>query len=94
MKVQFRIFMIFAVIFFASFIPENFPTLFGDWLCTGSGNMVPNTYHYERCNYMNSYYHTPEWHWGFRHYIWMLLGATLALYNVVMLISEEENKNK
>ena len=94
MKTQLRIFTIFAVVFFASFLPEAYPSFFGDWLCQGSGNMVPNTYYYERCNHINNYFHNPEWHWGFRHYVWMLMGATLAIYNIIMIIVEEDNKNR
>lgn len=93
MKIQFRIFMIFAVIFFASFIPENFHEFFGDWLCQGSGTRLSDSYLYSGCNHLQAGYHLPEWHWGFRHYVWLVMGATLALYNAVMLISEED-KNK
>lgn len=90
MKTQLRIVLIFAVIFFASFIPQNYPTFFGDWLCEGSGDIVKGTWYYQKCNHPNHGYHLPQWHWGFRHYVWMLLGLTMTIFNVIKIV--EPNK--
>jgi hypothetical protein len=90
MKTQLRIVLIFVVIFFASFIPDNYHEFFGDWLCQGSGNSVSGTFHYDKCNYPQPYYHLPEWHWGFRHYIWLLFGFTMTIFNVIKIVNDEE----
>ena len=58
---------------------------FGDWLCQGSGEAIPNTYHYTGCNYAGNGFHDPEWHWGFRHYVWMVMGAVLTIIRAIGL---------
>jgi hypothetical protein len=92
MKLQFRVLIMFAVIFAASYIPDAYPSYFGDWLCSGSGELVEGEYHYERCNYAGNNYHNPSWHWGFRHWAWLFLGITMLVINIVQLIIEEENR--
>ncbi len=69
-----------------SFIPELFPKIFGDWLCNG-------TIHYAGAQGINDcmYYnepHSPMWHWGYRHWIWFLMGASLAFLQVRDIISK------
>jgi len=89
MKIQLRIFLIFSIIFFSSFLPENYHTFFGDWMCQGSGTAIPNQMYYSGCNYLNSGYHNSEWHWGFRHYIWILMGLTMTIVNISKIIYDE-----
>ena len=84
----------FAIIMAASFIPDNYHSLFGDWLCQGSGIPIKTDYFYgnyfERCNYSNCGIHAPTWHWGFRHYVWMALGLTFLMINIVELTKDEQ----
>jgi hypothetical protein len=98
MKLQFRVLIMFAVIFVASYIPDAYPSYFGDWLCNGSGERITHgtgwdaTYHYSKCNY--SSYHNPRWHWGFRHWAWLCLGITMLIINIVQFIQKEvEHQN-
>lgn len=86
----------FAVIFAASYIPDTFPSYFGDWMCKGSGELIEGTTHYQKCNYGGGFscYHTPSLHWGFRHWAWLCLGITMLIINIVQLIQEEEKRQK
>jgi hypothetical protein len=36
--------------------------------------------------------HNPTWHWGFRHWIWLLAGLTFSAWTVVDMFMEEEKK--
>ena len=40
MKLKIKIVALFAFIFIASYVPENYPTAFGDWKCQGSGKEI------------------------------------------------------
>lgn len=94
MKIQIRIFIIGFCIIILSFIPELIPSFFGDWLCEGSGEFIKTEFggHYEKCNHASIGFHHPKWHWGYRHYIWMILGLTLAIINIVQVIIDSEKK--
>jgi hypothetical protein len=76
-----------------SFVPENFREFFGDWQCEGS-HYNPSDNSHSGCVY-TSYYdnHPPTWHWGFRHWIWMIMGVTLFIYNVVLIIIKIDKYN-
>lgn len=85
LKLMIDIVLIGLLLMLVSFIPEYFREFFGDWKCQGSGEAIPNTYHYTRCNYAGNGFHDPEWHWGFRHYIWMVMGAVLTIIRAIGL---------
>ena len=89
-KNKLRILLMFTIIMAASFIPDHYHSFFGDWLCQGSGELIADTNHYQRCNYADCYYHNPTWHWGFRHYVWMILGLTFLIINIVELTKDEQ----
>lgn len=66
-----------AVMFLLSFIPEQFPDAFGDWLCPPNQHLVgPLQMHPDR----------PVVHWGFRHHLWMWTGVVMLFGNIVFLI--------
>jgi hypothetical protein len=91
MKLKTKIVALFALIFIASYVPENYPTAFGDWKCKGC-KMVD--VEYVGCDYNPSSptrRHNPTWHWGFRHYLWFGLGLTLTAISVYQIV-ESENK--
>lgn len=100
-KNKLKLLFMFATIMAASFIPENYHTLFGDWLCQGSGEYIVigewGGGHYAKCNqgmsnaFSNSF-HTPTWHWGFRHYIWVALGLTFLIINIYELTKAENEQ--
>lgn len=90
-KIMSRIVLLFAIVMLMSFVPENNRELFGDWQCEGT--------HYESGEYTGCQYvgvvHGTTWHWGFRHWIWMLMGLTLFIYNAVLIIiTINKNQNE
>jgi hypothetical protein len=72
-----------------SFIPESNPEFFGDWQCNGG-----NQFKSEGCMYGVDSIHGPKWHWGFRHWIWMLMGLTLFIYNAVIIIIKLDKESQ
>ena len=93
MKLKTKIVALFALIFIASYVPEKYPTAFGDWKCQGSGEELETSgemIHYKNCDYLA--YHGATWHWGFRHYLWLGLGLTLTAITVHQIV-ESENKS-
>ena len=85
-KVSINIIIIFVTIIASSLIPDYFPNLFGDWLCQGSIEQIQDTYYYKGCNYANEGFHNSQWHWGYRHWIWMCMGLSLFIVQVVRII--------
>ena len=78
-KLKLKIMGLFLVIIFASFIPEMIPEFFGDWKCEGFD---------AGCRYTNS--HAPTIHYGFRHWMWILMGFILFMISIVNIIEEAE----
>ncbi len=82
------IFMFVCAICFSA-VPEYF-NLFGDWICTGSGNYIDEGGsmgdHYERCNFGRADYHDPTTHWGYRHWLLCFMGILLFIVQSVSLI--------
>jgi hypothetical protein len=33
--------------------------------------------------------HNPTWHWGIRHWLWLLAGLTFSVWTIVEVIIEE-----
>ena len=86
MKTKLKFISIFAIAMLVSFIPENFPSFFGDWVCQGGSYVVKEgRYHLEGCKYAADYQHGPSIHWGFRHWMWTLCGVSLFIWNVIEL---------
>ena len=94
-KIMGRIVLLFSIIILMSFIPESNREFFGDWQCQGMTYLKANG------EYLGCYYegnrapHDPTWHWGFRHWIWMLMGIALFIYNTVLIIiTLEKNQDE
>lgn len=94
MKSKLKILAVFIVMFCASFVPESNHELFGDWKCQGAH------YEYEEdhtkhsgCKY-GTVEHGATWHWGIRHWIWVLTGLTFSIWTIVEVISENDKKSK
>ena len=81
-----RLALLFLTVMAMSFIPENFPALFGDWLCEGR-HLVNDEF--IGCTHLPGLHssHNPMIHWGFRHYIWFAMGLSLFIYNLVLIIN-------
>ena len=98
-KISIRIIALFSIAIVLSFIPEYLHDLFGDWYCSGSGIFVKiDDYrsHYTTCDYANNGYHLPMWHWGYRHWLWLMMGISLAIVQIVGIVnlinSTKQNK--
>jgi len=82
-----RIVAIFAITMALSFVPDSFHEFFGDWRCNGTevvrdanGEFV----YYTGCH-ENGSEHNSQWHWGFRHCLWMFMGLSLFIYNSILI---------
>ena len=94
-KISFNVFLIFAMAILMSFIPDYFSSFFGDKLCEGTiiTEKIRNTgevYNvYSGCLLYNR--HSPELHWGYRHYLWAIMGFILFLiqcFRISLLINQ------
>lgn len=99
-KVSLRIIALFTIAICLSFIPELLHNFFGDWWCEGSGarTLVAQTqttyehYEYAGCKYETSQ-HIAQWHWGYRHWLWLCMGISLVIVqivNIIQVINEPE----
>lgn len=99
-KLSLRIILIFTAIILLSFIPENFHQFFGDWHCNGGTFTVTVSggyKDYSGCHYGddgNYQHHLPQWHWGYRHWMWMFMGICLTITQAASLIKSIDNSEK
>ena len=86
-RLSFNIMIVFLIAILASFIPENMPTFFGDWVCNGGKYVSTGEYTYDvqGCDYGPQNNHLPTLHWGFRHWLWLLMGTTLFIIQIVRI---------
>jgi hypothetical protein len=83
----------FLVMGLMSFIPENNPALFGDYVCKGSEyEKLGKTYVTRGCS-VNAGAHEPSMHWGFRHWVWFAAGLTFAIWTIVEVIDNAQKKS-
>jgi len=67
---------IFTVAILVSFIPDYLHTFFGDEWCT-----------FNNCFRSDSTPHKyPEWHYGYRHWLWILMGIVLFFIQLARII--------
>lgn len=66
---------------FVSFIPDYLHGFFGDEYCK-----VPNHW------YAGGMHDTPTWHWGYRHWLFIIMGIALFIVQVINLICHFSNK--
>ena len=94
MKSKLKILVIFIVMFVASFVPESNHELFGDWKCKGANSWWgdDDKRKHEGCTY-GTPVHESTWHWGTRHWIWLMAGLTFSVWTVIELI-DQASKNK
>jgi hypothetical protein len=88
-QLSFRIFILFLIAIFSTFIPEYCHNFFGDWYCSGSGLQMAN-FHFPNCDYL-AQYHTSTWHWGYRHWLWLIMCLTLFIVNAARIIQYINN---
>jgi hypothetical protein len=98
-KVSLRIICLFGIAMLLGFIPEYGRVFFGDWFCEGcritgystEGLHMPI---YSGCEYdCMDHVHCPQWHWGYRHWLWLFMGIALWIIqavNIFKIIDNEE----
>ena len=74
-QLSIRIIAIFIILMLVSFIPDYLHGFFGDEYCK-----VPNHW------YAGGLHNTPTWHWGYRHWLFIIMGVVLFIVQVVHTI--------
>lgn len=100
LKVSLNIVAVFVVVMLVSFIPDQFPKFFGDWQCEGRSysyvDVGNGRFDYKTigCDHgVNN--HLPSWHWGYRHWLFIIMGLLLFVVQVIRIggiINEDEEK--
>ena len=92
MKSKLKILAIFIVMFLASFVPESNHELFGDWKCQGARleKSIDYNEHFS-CKY-GTVEHGATWHWGIRHWIWLMAGLTFSVWTVIEVVDQASKK--
>lgn len=93
LKITLNVVVIFLCAFLLSFIPELWPHAFGDWHCDGRiiiGWEKIHEFNYPKfggCDYnSNTNGHSPEWHWGVRHWIWFFMCMSCFIIQTIRII--------
>lgn len=75
-----------------SFVSEWFPTFFGDFTCQGNKPyMLGHYFMLNGCQHTGQE-HGPSTHWGFRHWVFVVMGLSLSVWGVVDLVNKEDNE--
>lgn len=92
-KISIRIILMFSFAMAYSFIPDYMHEFFNDTFCSsGSGyfmysnNIEGIGSHWQFCNYAGE--HQSTWHWGYRHWLFLLMGICLSIVQIVNIIHE------
>jgi hypothetical protein len=80
-----QIILIGGVIMILSFIPEMYPTFFGDVTCNGGRIIYEPEFLIIGCDKGNGT-HLSTTHWGYRHWVWMFTGLVLCIVNIARVI--------
>jgi hypothetical protein len=81
-----NIIVLFLIAILSSFIPEYYANFFGDYGCSGSTfEILEGHYIRHGCDIFDM--HEPTTHWGYRHYLWFLMGLSLFAGQVVRIIN-------
>lgn len=77
-----------------SMVPDLFPDLFGDWICEGCVRIDRGAFfEYKGCDFGPQDSHSPTWHWGYRHWLFFIMGIILFIIQVgrvIQIIDKEE----
>jgi hypothetical protein len=86
-KISIRIIVIFTTAIIFSLISDQIHVWLGDWYCQGSGKLIIEGIYSHHTNCDNGNYHEATWHWGYRHYLYFLMGFSLAIVQIVDIIN-------
>lgn len=89
-KISLRVIALFMLAILISKIPELFPDFFGDWHCEGRKQIWTEEIHYQYVGCDMFQAHNPTWHWGYQHYLFFLMGLSLAIIQIVDIIKIAE----
>lgn len=89
LKLSLRIILLGIVAMASSYIPELYPNIFGDWHCEGSISIATEKpFSYTGCNYGTDFHHS-TWHWGYRHYLYLLMCIILLIVQIKDIIEDK-----
>lgn len=92
-KTTLKIIALFSAAILATFIPELFPSFFGDWVCEGGSRVVDyseGVTTVKGCDYGPNGSHEPTNHWGYRHWLYFFMGLCLFIYNAFLIIEDNQ----
>lgn len=93
--ISLRVILLFTVAMFVSFIPDYLHDFFGDWTCKGCEFVQDKVFgSYIGCHYGDVHVHDATLHWGYRHWLFFLMGIILFIIQVVDLIMYIDSKEK
>lgn len=93
-KITLNVIGVFIVMIIASLIPDLFSDFFGDWKCEGK-SWDTNVNFWIGCD-MGGGRHLAKMHWGWRHWLFMFMGLSVFIIQVVRiinLINQKSTKN-
>lgn len=84
-QLSLRIILLFTIMMIVSFIPDYLRSFFGDEYCSGYVfNKVSNKL--EQFIHYGSIHSCYEWHWGYRHWLFFLMGFCLFIIQIIDII--------
>ena len=97
-RLSLKVFLLFTIAILSTFVGEYLSSFLGDWTCQGTktGRLIPETQtaysHYELigCDYGGN--HLPTLHWGYRHWLYLVMCLTLFIIQVIDLIENYDSK--
>lgn len=92
--ISLKVILLFSIAILSTFIGDYLHDFFGDWKCSGSGLLIENSfYHYQKCNYGELRFHDSTWHWGYRHWLYLVMCITLFVIQCIDIINYEHKEN-
>lgn len=91
-RVSIRIILLFVTAILLSLLPDYFREFFGDTLCNGISADL-NTHKEEYFFHYGGTHRDLLYHWGYRHWLFLLMGISLAavqVANIVSIIGKED----
>jgi hypothetical protein len=91
-----RVILLFSVAILSTFIGDNFHEFLGDWKCEGSGLPIKVGYgiYYSKCNYAQCGSHNPMWHWGYRHYLYLIMSIVVFIIQANDIFTNKSKQNE
>jgi hypothetical protein len=99
-KISLKVIALFSVAILSTFIGDNFHDFLGDWKCNGRFELIKwyptdsNEIVKEKTNncLYNTSFHEPEYHWGYRHYLYLIMCISLFAIQAADIICYIEKK--